>query len=248
MPSPRPSAAERRHARERFATASRLENEYARRLRLLTQQIDGLVRMHSDRPQELASLLEKYSATIEPWARSVASQMVQRVASKDEEAWTQLGQTIGRELRKELQNAPTGHALRSFMEKQVELIQSLPKEAAERVLHVTGAALVEGRRADSIARDILETSNVTASRARLIARTETARMASGLTMVRAQHVGSTHYVWRTAGDGDVRESHKKMNGRVIAWATPEEVDPGKRYHAGQFPNCRCYPEPILPDT
>jgi SPP1 gp7 family putative phage head morphogenesis protein len=104
-----------------------------------------------------------------------------------------------------------------------------------------------GRRASEIQKDILETGKVTESRAKLIARTEIARTAAGLTMARAKFVGSTHYVWRTSDDPDVRSSHKKMNGAVIPWDSPPQVEPGKRYHAGMFPNCRCYPEPILTD-
>jgi uncharacterized protein with gpF-like domain len=36
-----------------------------------------------------------------------------------------------------------------------------------------------------------------------------------------------------------------MNGKVVAFAEPPEVEPGKFYHAGSFPNCRCYIEPII---
>jgi len=248
MPVRQPSDRElRRKARERFATANRLEAEYARQLRLLARQVDGLVRMHGDRPEELARLLRQYAETIKPWAGSVAEGMVATVAQKDEAAWDKLGKDIGRELRKELRTAPTGAALQAFMREQVKLIKSLPEEAADRVMHVVAVAAVEGKRADAVMKDIMETGKVTESRARLIARTEVARVASGLTMMRAKHVGSTHYVWRTSGDADVRESHKKMAGKVVAWDEPPEVDPGKRYHAGMFPNCRCYPEPILTD-
>jgi SPP1 gp7 family putative phage head morphogenesis protein len=237
--------AQRRAAKERFAVASRMEKEYARQLRYLTRHIDHLVKGMADQPDELVAMLTAYSTTIDPWARSVANKMLLRIASKDEQAWISMGRAIGKELRKELDNAPTGQALSQFLDEQVTLIKSLPLEAGQRVHRLTQEGLTTGRRAEAIRKDILETGHVTASRAQLIARTEVARTASGLTMARAQHVGATHYYWRTSSDGDVRESHKKMNGKIIAWNAPPEVDPGKFYHAGMFPNCRCWPSPIL---
>jgi len=224
--------------------------EYLRSLRQLTRQIDHIVKGMAPGGMvgnsiELQRVLRQYGEAIEPWARSVAEKMLARAARKDEAAWIQLGKTMGKSLRKELNDAPTGDFLRQFLNEQVVLITSLPIEAAERVHKLTSEALVSGRRADDIAKDILQTGKVTESRAKLIARTEVARTASGLTMARAKFVGCTHYVWRTSADGDVRSAHKKMNGAVIPWDHPPEVEPGMRYHAGMIYNCRCYPDPIL---
>ena len=94
----------------------------------------------------------------------------------------------------------------------------------------------------------METGKVTESRAKLIARTEIARTASGLTMARATHVGATHYIWRTSGDADVRNSHKEMNGKVIPFSKAPTLSDGTASHAGMIYNCRCYAEPILTDT
>lgn len=245
----------RRQARERYAVASRVERDYLRNIRKLTNQIDHMVKgmvnirmtpAELERAQSrLQQMLRQYSETITPWAESAAEKMVKRVESIDENNWTRLGKQINRSLRKELQDAPVGETLRRFMAEQVVLIKSLPMEAAERVHKMTLEGITTGERASSIAAKILETGSVTKSRAQLIARTEVARTASGLTMARSKHVGATHYYWRSSGDGDVRSSHRKMNGRIIAWEEPPEVDPGYRYHAGMFPNCRCYPEPIL---
>jgi SPP1 gp7 family putative phage head morphogenesis protein len=136
--------------------------------------------------------------------------------------------------------------MRQSLAEQVRLITSLPREAAARVHKLTTEALVTGSRAAEIAREILNTGEVTESRAKLIARTEVSRTATALTQARAQHVGSEGYIWRTSRDGAVRRSHKAMEGRIVRWNEPPELD-GMVGHAGEFPNCRCFVEPILPD-
>jgi SPP1 gp7 family putative phage head morphogenesis protein len=244
----------RRKARERFALAERLEAEYLRALRKVTTQIDHIVKGMAPggmvrNSAELEGMLKAYAKLIEPWARNVAIKMLNRIADKDEAAWMKLGRGMGLSLRKELQDAPTGLALQMFLGEQVRLITSLPLEAAQRVHKLTLEGMVTGgRRASEIKNDILATGQVTESRAKLIARTEIARTAAGLTMARAQYVGSTHYIWRTSGDSDVRSSHKHMNGAVVPWATPPLLEDGTRTHAGMIFNCRCFPEPIISDV
>lgn len=246
-------AEQRRQARERFAVAERMENEYLRSLRQLVRQVDHIIKGMAPNgvvknSNELQQVLTQYSRTIEPWARAVAEKMVMRIARKDEFAWMHLGKSIGRSLRKEIQEVPTGEFLRKFLEEQVTLITSLPIDAAQRIHKLTLEGITEGTRAKEIAAEILKTGKVTESRAKLIARTEVARTASGLTMARAVHVGCRQYFWATSGDSDVRPSHKKMNGVAVDFDKPPEVDPGKFYHAGMFPNCRCFMIPILPEN
>lgn len=232
----------------------KLEARYARELRKIAKQVGDLVKgwAPADGVLDLAqagalrAMLEKYAEAIAPWARATAGRMVAEIAIKERKAWEEQTRLMGRELRREIREAPTGAAMRAHLEEQVRLITSLPTEAAERVHRLTLEGIQDGTRASSIAKEILRTGDVTASRANLIARTEVARTASALTMARAQHVGSTAYVWRTAEDSDVRPSHRAMNGKAVNWSQPPTLD-GMSGHAGTLPNCRCYAEPILPD-
>ena len=241
---------QRRKARERFQLAERLEAEYLRALRQLTKQIDHIIKGMAPggvvtNSAELQNMLRQYAKVIEPWAYSIAQRMVNRIADKDENAWAKLGTSMGLELRKQIKNAPIGHTLQAFLKEQVHLITSLPTQAAERVHVLTLEGLSGAKRASEIAKEVLKLGDVTHSRAKLIARTEIARTASALTMARSQYVGCTHYVWRTSGDTDVRQSHKDMDGQVIPWAEAPVLSDGSQTHAGMIYNCRCYAEPIL---
>jgi uncharacterized protein with gpF-like domain len=213
-------------------------------------------------PASLRASLLAYAEALAPWAKSIAERMQAQVSQQDLRAWRQFGAEIGRALHREVEEAPTGLLRRNLMDEQVLLIKSLPLEAAQRVHHLTREAQLTGRRAAEIADEIRESGNVTIGRAKLIARTEVARTSSLLVQARAQHIGSEGYVWRTRKDSDVRPalsmppaerarfigSHRALEGRFIRWDDPPiSGSGGQRAHAGQIFNCRCWPEPQIPD-
>lgn len=195
----------------------------------------------------ITEALNRYSQVIAPWAQATAEKMLHEVAKRDLNAWKEHSEEIGRLLRNEVETAPTGIAMRGLLAEQVNLITSLPTEAAQRVHDLTIEGLIKGERAHSIANKIMETGDVSRSRAELIAATEVSRTATTMTMVRAQALGSTHFEWVTSNDNSVRESHKVLNGLIFRWDTPPLCDPPD-YHAlpGCIWRCRCIPRVILP--
>jgi SPP1 gp7 family putative phage head morphogenesis protein len=235
-----------------FIRARKAEAGYARQLRKLAKHVGDIVEAMwaPDRPEvadQIRAVLDRYAQAVRPWAEAVGSRMVAEVAARDRSAWRRTGAAMGRQLAWEIDNAPVGSVLQQRMAEQVELITSLPRDAAERVHRLTLEGITGGRRASDIATEILRSGEVTRSRANLIARTEVGRTSTELTKARAESIGSTHYIWRTAEDADVRPSHRRMNGRVVEWARPPTLD-GMAGHAGALPNCRCYPEPVVPEV
>jgi len=235
-----------------FIRAQKIERRYTTQLRSVARQITGILRgFHIvDIPGAMAlqALLNRYATTIEPWAEAVGRRMVTEVAARDERSWQQVSAQMGRALREEIATAPTGRVMREALADQVGLIKSLPIEAGQRVHDLTLKGITEGTRADVVAAEIQRTGEVTKARADLIARTETSRTATMLTKARAAHVGSVEFIWRTAGDSDVRATHKALNGRAFRWDDPPECDPGHHALPGAIWNCRCYPEPIIPEA
>ena len=173
--------------------------------------------------------------------------MLADVNQRDQAAWLEHAQEMSHGMRETIRSTPVGELMQSLMREQVTLIKSLPLEAAQRVHELTIAGLEDSTRAKEIAKEVARSGEVSASRATLIARTEVARTASKLTEARAQHVGCVEYIWRTAGDSTVRESHREMRGKVVRWDAPPTLSDGTTTHAGQIYNCRCWPEPIIPD-
>jgi SPP1 gp7 family putative phage head morphogenesis protein len=182
--------------------------------------------------------------------------MLLEVNRRNKTAWSAYANEMSLALGKEIREADTGATMRALLDEQVPLITSLPLEAAQRVHEKTLEGMELGARYPERTAEIEEALSATnpaatetwvRTRARLIARTETARTASVLTEARAEAIGAEQYVWKTAGDWKVRSSHKKLNGKVFSWDDPPLSDPPDLHsHPGQIFNCRCVALPIIP--
>lgn len=240
----------------RYTKARRAEARYSAQLQSVARTIGSLIDGVAPggevkNPGLLQETMSKYAQLLRPWAHAAAGAMLTDVDRRDYTMWSELSGSIGQSLRHELRYAPTGRTLREALQRNVDLITSLPLDAAERVHKMTTEALVTGRRAEDIAKEIMRSGDVSKSRAKLIARTEVGRTAEELKKTRAKHLGSPGYTWRTVGDSDVRESHAEMDGKYVAWGENggqgAALSDGTICHAGTIYNCRCYAEPILPD-
>ena len=226
----------------------RAEQQFARQLREIGRHVGRIIEGFP--PGDVSSvptitrILEGYAELLAPWAERTAAKMLADVDARNRESWRRLGNEISTQLHRDLQTTPVGMQMRELLAEQVGLIKSLPIEAAERVHKLTLEGLEDSTRASEIKAEILRSGHVTESRAMLIARTEVARTATVLMQARAAAAGSQGYVWRTAHDHDVRPSHKAMEGKYVEWSSPPTLD-GMIGHAGEFPNCRCWPEPVL---
>jgi SPP1 gp7 family putative phage head morphogenesis protein len=240
--------------RERNSVKTRgAELRYGSQLRKVAQQVGSIIAPYTpgDMSQvpTIEHLLNAYADMLKGWATQTASNMLMDVALRDEQTWKVLAKDLSRGLREEIRNAPTGVVMRQLLAEQVDLIQSIPREAAQRVHRLTLEGLENSTRFTEIAKEIQRTEEVTTSRAILIARTETSRAATTLTQARAEAIGADSYIWRTSGDSTVRSDHKKLNGKIFQWNDPPVADEhsGTRANPGCIWNCRCFAEPIIPD-
>ena len=237
----KPLTLDRKSARAEWKRARKTENFYGSALRKIARHIGHMARAfdphNASEASALQALLERYAQTIEPWAQAVGTAMVTEVARRDEQTWKEMSREIGRHLGQEIRSAPIGARMRELVEEQVYLIKSLPLEAASRVQALAVQAQVSGERPADLVAEIMRTGEVTLARANLIARTEVGRASTALTQARAEYVGSSHFIWRTAGDSDVRPTHRALNGKSFRWDDPPECDPGHNALPGSIWNC-----------
>lgn len=236
-----------------------MEVRYSQQLRKIASYIDTLVKgfdVNDPRSYPLITAsLNEYANTLHHWAQNTAGRIMMDVALRDEKTWLIYAKDLSRGIRDEIRSTDIGAIYQQLLNEQVNLIKSLPLGAAQRVQDLATRSVIEGMRASEIAGLILATGEVTKSRANTIARTEISRAQTTFTQARAVNLGSEGYVWRDSGDSDVRADHHEMNGKFVRWDNPPTFrhvsKKGKVSimigHAGCLPNCRCYPEPVIPE-
>jgi SPP1 gp7 family putative phage head morphogenesis protein len=235
--------------RARFAKTRYAEQAYAISLRKIARHCGEIIKafppLDPATLPELRQLLTNYAQLLDPWARVAARRFLDDVARRDERAWTAHSREMAHELREELRSVNLQPAMNKLLAEQVQLITSIPLEASQRVHKLTLQALASGERPASLIDEIMKSGDVAVSRATLIARTETSRTATILVRTRAEHIGSTHYMWMAVPDKLTRPMHRKLDGKVFAWTDPPIAEVGGQRHApGEFPNCRCWPVPL----
>jgi SPP1 gp7 family putative phage head morphogenesis protein len=260
---------QRQREAEHFARVRNAYFGYASKLRRIARHVADIIRAYP--PGDPAGVeainryLRDYANILRPWARQAGALMLAEVSRRDYTAWVRHARMINQELDKELLwgGSVTGDEMRRIIDEQVELITSIPLEAAEKVQDLSQVFWTQGRRygyvreevlksrQDIAAKLLIEGINATTqsvyNRATLIARTETAKTSAAVTQSRAQYIGSTHYIWKTARDADVRPMHKRLEGTVHRWDDPPVAEEnGDQHHPGEFPNCRCWASPLLP--
>lgn len=190
---------------------------------------------------ELANLAARNIITYQANANARTWREAARKSSK--------GRKLYKYLRKELNKNDEFNGL---ILQSADLIKTLPRNIATRVVKRVTKLGIEGKRAYEISEDIKKYfPEATKASATLIARTQVAKTYAYITETRAKSVGVTYYIWHTVGGPRVRDSHQHMNNVIVFYSdppSPEELIGKKsqgRYHAGGIYNCRCYEEPVL---
>jgi SPP1 gp7 family putative phage head morphogenesis protein len=229
-----------------FASPRSAERHYAKQLGSVAGRIRTIVDGRGS-PEKKQALLRKYAETLGPWAENAAAAMTSAVDRKNRQTWESHASKISKGLRQQLKQKIDDVTLSEINRRNAKLIKDLPLGAADKIADMATEATVTGTRAEQLAARIAEVGEMAHNRAQIIARTEVSKVSTTLTKARAAMVGSEGYIWRTSRDGDVRDGHAQMEGKFVRWDDPPRVD-GIKAHAGEAPNCRCYPEPVIPKT
>lgn len=141
---------------------------------------------------------------------------------------------------------------RRFVRKNTALITSIPQQTLGNVEQVIEAGVQSGMRARDLARQITAVSTKEGAssselekarnRAALIARDQTLTHSAQLSRSRQQANGISRFIWRTVGDGRVRDLHEDRDGKEYSW---EDGAGSNDPFPGSGVNCRCSSEPVL---
>lgn len=166
--------------------------------------------------------------------------------------------TTGVDLKMAVNSSELDQLLNIKIAENVALINSIKNEYIEDIGKVVRDNLLAGERSTTLITEIKERGKVSENRAKLIARTETSKVNSQITQLRAEALGSKTYVWSTVIDERTRDDHKVMDGKLCKFSDPTvysdddgqtwkkrrsiggvEINPGEIY------NCRCSSMPVV---
>lgn len=242
-----------------FKMSSAAEREFYKQLKKVAEESAKVVRKHTkgasiiDEPGMIKAL-RKYSESLTPWAMRQSEKLLKQVSNSNKRSYRNKSETMSYLLKTNFSEIQSTEAALALMNEQVALIKSIPLEAGLRAQNIAQKNILEGRRAqpdpsvvDQLKKEMGMTEEVAVNKAKLIARTETARANSAFVESRAASVGSEGYIWKSAKSPNSRKSHVQMHNKFVRWDTPPTLSDGTTGHAGTFPNCLCYPDPVLPD-
>ncbi|RXI46079.1 phage head morphogenesis protein [Clostridium tetani] len=245
-------------AKDLWKPKKRIEVMYKRRLKQLANKMKNRLKELTT-TAEIINELKKFtnSPEFKRYADREAMKMVTNLFSDAGQTWREAaranskGKGIYEALKKEL-NGSIGGAINDQIQRNANLIKSMPLNISKEITEHVAKETFKGRRAEYIAEDLQKKiPYMFESKAKLIARTEVSKTSTALTRARAENIGLNWYRWRTSEDQRVRSSHSHMEGVLINWNNPPSPEKltGERfvgyYHAGNIYNCRCYPEVVV---
>lgn len=142
--------------------------------------------------------------------------------------------------------------MKKAVEENFKMIKSIPVHILETYKQKAVQTVIQQVAEGSVGRKTFETvlKKHGAKNARIIARTESAKLQTSIDESRATSLGSVCYEWLSANDKRTRPSHRAMNGVIVFWrqSSQKPLLDNMRGNAGEFPNCRCSPLPILNES
>lgn len=243
---------------EIWEPANRIEERYRHDLQRINDLIFSSIAGLTD-PFEITFILNQIGAGAEfkRIAHNAARRMVTGKLMENQKTWRKAAarstqaKRIYEALRKEL-SGPVGQAVWAQIAENARLITNMPLEYKRNITAMVAEQAFAGKRSIVMAGEIMQMfPEMSANRARLIARTETSKTTTALSQARAEELGAGWYVWRTSEDQRVRSSHAHMEGVLCRWTEPPapEVLIGERsvgrYPPGGIWNCRCFPQVFL---
>lgn len=208
----------------------------------------------------LARIMQRLaSISIGEIASRIAAGLVRRANLQNKEQTQRTyKEAFGIDLTGMLGDGAVREKMEEAVRENVDLITSIQTDFINDIGEKVFGNLREGGRSENLIGIIQERGNVSLSRARFIARDQTAKLNSQLTEARSQALGLDVYEWSGTGDERERDSHFALNGMLCKYSDPTVYsdDGGKTWKnrssigayegkPGEDYQCRCLSLPYV---
>ena len=138
--------------------------------------------------------------------------------------------------------------LEQWVDDNVSLIKTVPENMLDEMRKIVTEGYENGMMPKDMAKKIEETFGMSRTHAEFIARDQMAKLSAQITQKEHRDAGVTKYEWSDSGDSRVRDSHKRLNGKVFSYDNPPETDGGRHCNPGEDYNCRCVAIPVFEES
>ena len=126
---------------------------------------------------------------------------------------------------------------RLWVDQNLDLIKSIDADTMARIKKAMNEAIVRnidsGELTEYLVDQLQEIVRIERNRAVLIGTDQVGKLNGRITQYQQQRAGLTSYIWETAHDSRVRDSHQARQGRRYYWSNPPgDGHPASRYVAG----------------
>lgn len=217
--------------------------------------VDDVIRALSAAKAKFASIAMRYLPVASRFVNRVSQNNQKRIASGAENA-------VGVNMEHVLQTPELNGLLEAETQKNIALIKSIPDEFFKDIEVTIMNGITEGKRWETIAKEIAGTKGITSTfgklknRVKLIARNEASNINATLNKRRQEALGIELYEWSGSLDERERKNHRAMESKICKWSDPtvyadsiEAATTGKwkkrssiggvELHPGHDYNCRC---------
>lgn len=195
----------------------------------------------------LMKVLEKYEKSDRTsQAENIANGFINRGNIQNQaEVSTNLKNQTGVDLAAYLRSSPNiVERVNELTVSNIQLIKSIRTQYLDKVQNAVMQAMVQGASNKDLAEQLKKLGKDVESRAMLIARDQSSKLNAALTRARHEDLGVKKYMWSTAGDERVRDSHAEKDGQIFEYANP----PADTGHPGHDVNCRCVQIAVFDET
>lgn len=134
-----------------------------------------------------------------------------------------------------------------FVQHNVSLIRRIPDKLHSEVDAMVQRSVTSGTLNDDLADDLAARFSIAEDHAELIARDQIGKFYGDVNSSRQRELGVTRFIWRTARDERVRESHAELDGEEFSYDDLPTNERDEEIRPGDDIQCRCYAEPIFDD-
>lgn len=217
-----------RETQESIIPAYQAELEHKRSQKAFTGDVDRSWFQH------LVNTIGQLNATVERTVQTIIKLEAERHTKQFVET---VRRSIGIDVSALINQEDLADYLQTAVARNGSLITSLSDDLRKRIEEKVYQNSIAGNSVATLKKQLTEQFGVVESRAKLIARDQTAKLNSDLNRIRQEQAGVEAYEWMTSRDERVRSRHRKLSGNIYKWGQGTGAEGG--LPPGQPVNCRC---------